>query len=141
MTTPARIFTVEEADSLVEDLEMRLARIQGKKAACERFHDELFMHELLTQADPRSSGYDPGKALDAEAQSLEGLLADLEAEIESLRQTGCILRSLERGWIDFPARREGGLVYLCWHRGEPRVRYYHSLRSPAAERLVLEKKT
>jgi hypothetical protein len=32
---------------------------------------------------------------------------------------------LESGLVDFPTTFDGRWVYLCWHVGEPEVRYWH----------------
>ncbi len=46
----------------------------------------------------------------------------LLAEIHSL---GCLVKDVDLGLVDFPARLNGEPVLLCWRLGEPRVAYYH----------------
>ena len=41
---------------------------------------------------------------------------------------GVILRSLDRGLVDFPSIRDGREVHLCWVAGEPEVRHWHEGR-------------
>ena len=36
-----------------------------------------------------------------------------------------VLRDPESGLLDFPSRREGRLVYLCWRLEEDRVGFWH----------------
>jgi hypothetical protein len=45
--------------------------------------------------------------------------------LERIHATGCIVKDLEVGLLDFPARIDGEEVYLCWKLGEDRIRFYH----------------
>jgi len=49
----------------------------------------------------------------------------LRAAIERIQDTGCIVKDLEVGLLDFPSRIDGEEVYLCWKLGEDRIRFYH----------------
>jgi len=95
------------------------------------------MHELIRQSHPSGENYDPGRQLDSAAQALEACLEEAVAELEKIRTLGCVLRSLERGWVDFLAQKDGKQVFLCWRRGEPAVRYYHSTGRPISDRRPL----
>jgi hypothetical protein len=45
--------------------------------------------------------------------------------LERIHSTGCVVKDLEVGLLDFPSRIEGEDVYLCWKLGEDRIRFYH----------------
>jgi hypothetical protein len=49
----------------------------------------------------------------------------LKTELLWLADRGILLRDPETGLIDFPARRDGHRVFLCWRLGEDRVAWYH----------------
>src|SRR5918994_958105 len=52
--------------------------------------------------------------------------SELRAAVEALTDEGIILRDLDAGLIDFPARLEDGRQYLlCWVLGEPAVEWWH----------------
>lgn len=34
---------------------------------------------------------------------------------------------LEQGLVDFPTSYQGRWVYLCWERGDPKLRYWHEV--------------
>jgi len=38
----------------------------------------------------------------------------LARTVEEIQRTGCLIKDLEMGLVDFPSRREGEDVYLCW---------------------------
>jgi hypothetical protein len=51
---------------------------------------------------------------------------ELQAAVEALTGEGIILRDLDAGLVDFPARLEDGREYLlCWVLGEPAVAWWH----------------
>jgi hypothetical protein len=54
-----------------------------------------------------------------------------------LRQIGCELKGVEQGLIDFPALREGRVVYLCWQYDEPEVAFWHEVDAGFAGRQPL----
>lgn len=50
----------------------------------------------------------------------------LDAAIRELAIEGILLRDVERGLVDFPARAPSGRAYwLCWVVGEPSVAWWH----------------
>ena len=54
------------------------------------------------------------------------LAGAVQAAVEKIHATGCVVKDLEVGLLDFPARINGEAVYLCWRLGEDRIRFYHS---------------
>ena len=55
-----------------------------------------------------------------------GAGSELRAAVEELTDQGIVLRDLDSGLIDFPARLPDGREYLlCWVLGEPDVGFWH----------------
>ena len=51
---------------------------------------------------------------------------ELRAAVEALTDEGIVLRDLDAGLVDFPARLGDGRPYLlCWVLGEPAVEWWH----------------
>ena len=51
---------------------------------------------------------------------------ELRAAVEALTAEGIVLRDLDAGLVDFPARLADGRQYLlCWVLGEPAVEWWH----------------
>jgi hypothetical protein len=51
---------------------------------------------------------------------------ELRAAVEAITDQGIILRDLDAGLVDFPARLADGRQYLlCWVLGEPAVEWWH----------------
>jgi hypothetical protein len=50
----------------------------------------------------------------------------LRSAVQELTQEGIVLRDLDAGLVDFPARLDDGRQYLlCWVLGEPAVAWWH----------------
>jgi hypothetical protein len=49
----------------------------------------------------------------------------VRSALEQIQATGCVVKDLDVGLLDFPARINNQEVYLCWRLGEDRIRFYH----------------
>ncbi len=137
MKSRHRILSLEEANGLLPELEKRLSMILEKKEDYTRFHDTLFMEELLSWVEEGHAPVRNQPSLDFGRQQLEGRISGIEKEIHELSEMGCILRNIEKGWVDFLGQRDGKLVYYCWKRGENQIQFYHPFRGDKTRRLEL----
>lgn len=135
--THRRLFTLEEANQLIPELENRLAQIFSKKENYAQKHDKVFMHELLCEAegDVKPS---PSESVESDIKQMEDAVTGLEEDLQGIRALGCYLRNLDRGFIDFLARKDGELVFFCWKKGENTIQYYHSQQHGFSQRIPLE---
>jgi hypothetical protein len=53
------------------------------------------------------------------------LISQVKDALERIQATGCVVKDLETGLLDFPAILKNEEVYLCWRLGEDRIRFYH----------------
>jgi hypothetical protein len=52
--------------------------------------------------------------------------AELQAAVDELTRDGILLRDVDNGLVDFPARSPSGRPYwLCWLVDEPEVAWWH----------------
>jgi hypothetical protein len=56
---------------------------------------------------------------------------------EEINAAGAQIKSLEEGLLDFPSRRGGELVLLCWKLGEDEIGYWHGVDEGYAGRRPL----
>ncbi|HLW59092.1 MAG TPA: DUF2203 domain-containing protein [bacterium] len=118
---PIRHFTLGEATDLLPGLTEMLTALRRlrdeavvKKARLDLLWKRLGEGELVLSALA-----DEQRVLD----SITERLVALAGEIES---TGCVLRDLDAGLVDFPFRARGGAtVFLCWRVGEPAIAFWH----------------
>jgi len=62
----------------------------------------------------------------------------LQNTLETIHATGCLVKDLEMGLLDFPAILHDEEVLLCWRLGEDRIRFYHGINEGFAGRKPLD---
>ena len=53
------------------------------------------------------------------------LISRIKDAVDRIHATGCVVKDLDAGLLDFPAILKNEAVYLCWRVGEDRIRFYH----------------
>jgi hypothetical protein len=53
------------------------------------------------------------------------LIKQINEALDRIQSTGCVVKDLDTGLLDFPAILKNEEVYLCWRLGEDRIRFYH----------------
>ena len=101
-------------------------------------HDDLFMHQLLTEAERHANVAVQTDDLEQEIHELETAIVDMEKDLHGIQELGCILRNVNTGTVDFLGNWKGKAIYFCWKKGEKAVHYYHSLKSDRTDRQPLE---
>jgi len=66
------------------------------------------------------------------------LAQSLKSALDRILETGCLIKDLEVGLLDFPAMIGNEEVYLCWKLGEDRIRFYHRQDEGFAGRKPLD---
>jgi hypothetical protein len=114
---PERYYTVEEANVLTEHLREALGRIRGARDVI------VDSAERIKEGAEADGGGQEGSAAWDAARTLR-------REVEALSAQSIILRDADTGLFDFPSRREGRLVYLCWKPDEEdRVAFWHEVNT------------
>jgi hypothetical protein len=131
---PPRLFTVDEANSLLPSLEPLVRRLMESRDHL-RTHQAV-LEKFRAQASGNGGSYLGGQYAEAK-QEIERLAAELQEGIQEIEAMGCVVKDLELGLVDFPARRGREQVYLCWRLGEPRIAYWHGLEEGFAGRKPL----
>jgi hypothetical protein len=62
----------------------------------------------------------------------------MRAALRRILETGCLIKDLDTGLLDFPSRINDEDVYLCWRLGEDRIRFYHRQDEGFAGRKPLD---
>ena len=66
------------------------------------------------------------------------LAETLKSALKRILESGCLVKDLEIGLLDFPAVIDNQDVYLCWKLGEDRIRFYHRQDEGFAGRKPLD---
>jgi hypothetical protein len=132
---PPRLYTLAEAEALlprlipileaIRDAQVGLAEAAGAAA---RLEEPI-----------GSNGHVKSEPLAEARQAQERARAVLRQRAGELDELGVELKDPSTGLIDFRARREGRIVYLCWRLGEPRIDWWHELDTGFAGRRRLER--
>ena len=129
-----RLFTLEEANSLVPWLEERFSAIAPLRAELVDLQENLL--SLLRRR--RSNGHSSSEEEISEAENaVARRTRQLQDAVSEITQRGILVRDIGRGLVDFPSRRNGETVYLCWQRGEPAVDWWHPTDTGFAGRRPL----
>jgi hypothetical protein len=137
MKMPAKLFTLSEANAVIPDVRERLMMLIEKKESYARRHDELFMHELLTQAESEAGVNPDLQGLEKDIQGFESAISEFAEDIKAILRFGCLLRRKDLYCIDFPAKQGSEFIYYCWKPGELEITFYHPSQNGAEERLPL----
>ncbi len=54
--------------------------------------------------------------------------------LEQLEKSGCVIKDLDIGLVDFFSRHNGREIVLCWRIGEEDIQYWHELDDGYANR-------
>ena len=103
---------IGEVDRQLQEASQRIAVLGGTLVAREPFEKLRADHERLSGA--------------------------IRSSLERIESTGCVVKDLDVGLLDFPAILNNEEVYLCWRLGEDRIRYYHRQDEGFAGRKPLD---
>ena len=100
----------------------------------------LQLQELQSSLNQRIAG-NGGNVEPRELQSVQERLdeevAGIARCVARIHELGGLVKDLDAGLVDFPARREGVEVLLCWRLGEDEVGYWHGLEEGFSGRRPL----
>jgi hypothetical protein len=115
-----RWWTVDEANAALE----RVAAVVERARDAARRHREHTERGLPKASSNGHRDDDP--------------VAEFSAAISELEADGIVLRDVDRGLVDFPAKSPSGRPFwLCWLVGEPTVAWWHWPESGFAGRTPI----
>ena len=122
-----RFFTVEGARQLLPSLKELMGQVMVISHRLEEYRDVV--QELADSASSNTGGPEGTAYLD--------IVISLQSCLTQLQETGCVLKSLQNGLVDFPHLKEGREIYLCWKYGEEDIRFWHEVDEGFAGRTPL----
>lgn len=136
-STPRRVereFTLEEATAAVEELRpvVEVMVEHGRRLA----EAQQRQRELITRIAGNGGDMQPSDLREV-AEEIQGEADGIAVCAERISAAGAQIKSLQEGLLDFPSRREGELVLLCWKLGEDEIEYWHGVDEGFAGRKPL----
>jgi hypothetical protein len=131
-----RMFTLTEAERARRELEpFLLEAMDCRKKLAGLETDLTAVSTRITLMGGVIVPYEKLATLRVEHQQLA---ETLKSALNRILETGCLIKDLEVGLLDFPALINNEEVYLCWRLGEDRIRFYHRQNEGFAGRKPLD---
>lgn len=136
--TPARLFTLDEANGLLARISEIFARMDPKLVRLRELED--LGEDAESYWGSKGDTMPPGELRKYRelVAAMEEVRLAIDADLDAIRAIGCEVKDVASGLVDFPAIVEGHLAYLCWQRVEPRVANWHTLEGGFAGRKPLK---
>jgi hypothetical protein len=130
-----RYFTPEEANAALDELRP-LAKLMVERRR-ELVAAQESRATLGAQVGTNGGDLTPADFVEADKE-LERTATELARAVEQIQGLGVLIKDLDQGLLDFPARLGDKEVLLCWRLGEERVAYYHGIEEGFAGRKPLD---
>lgn len=130
-----RLFTLEEAQKILPLVKSIVRGILEDYAVLQQKAADLREQRREATTSIGRSARTAGNALSPEVQELTSRVNEAIAELNGL---GVEFKGYEPGLVDFPARRAGEVIYLCWKHGEEQIGYWHTPEGGFAGRQELD---
>ena len=131
-----KLFTLSEAERTRRELEpVLIEAMNGRKRMTELEESLARIASRIMMTGGVIVSYEKAAKLRAEH---DRVVAEVKSALERIESTGCVVKALDVGLLDFPAILENEEVYLCWRLGEDRIRFYHRQDEGFAGRKPLD---
>jgi hypothetical protein len=131
-----RIFTLTEAERTRRELEPFLIEAIDSRKRLAVLETQL--NAVSTRIMMMGGIVVPHEKLAALRVEHEQLADKMKSAVERILSTGCVIKDLDAGLLDFPAVINNEEVFLCWKLGEDRIRFYHRQDEGFAGRKPLD---
>ena len=133
---PQRLFTLKEAERTRREVEPVLVEAIDTRKKLAPLENELAaVSARIMMMGGIIVPYEKLAAMRAQHQQLA---ETLKTALKRILETGCLIKDLDIGLLDFPAVINKQDVYLCWKLGEDRIRFYHRQDEGFASRKPLD---
>ena len=131
---PERIFTPQEANAALDELRPLVEAMVAAKHVLDEAQEQ---RDDLTRRIAGNGGGIPPAELAAREAEVDTAATELAGAIGKVQAMGVLVKDLDSGLVDFPAKRDGEDILLCWQLGEDEVAYWHGLEDGYAGRRPL----
>ena len=130
------LFTIEEANLMLDDLRRPLEKLRAQKRQFDRL--ETKMDVLLIATAGADCENPDALELRALREKRRRLGETIGRGISQLQEKGVVVKDLDRGLCDFYSLNGDQLIFLCWHLAEPSLSHWHTLADGYAGRQPLK---
>jgi hypothetical protein len=132
-----RRFTPGQANAELTEIRPLVEQIVAHRREQRRLQSER--RALAERIAGNGGGIDAGALGELEEAERQARI-EIARRVNAVHERGAIVKDLDTGLIDFPARIGGEEALLCWQLGEEQVEHWHGLEEGFAgrKRLNLE---
>jgi hypothetical protein len=131
-----RLFTLTEAERTRREIEPILIEAIETRRKLAPLDEELAsLGTRIQWSGGMAVAYEQAARLRFER---DRLAETLKVSVEKIQATGCVVKDLDVGLLDFPAIVNDEEVYLCWRLGEERIRFWHRQNEGFAGRKPID---
>jgi hypothetical protein len=131
-----RLFTLREAERTRRELEPLLVEAMDCRKKLADLDREL--NGVAARIMMMGGMLVPYAKLSEVRAQHQQLAETFKSALSRILETGCLIKDLEIGLLDFPSLINNEEVYLCWKLGEDRIRFYHRQDEGFAARKQLD---
>ena len=131
-----KYFKRYEAEELLPTIGDWLEKARKQKQRIEGL--DLELSRAVAQIMALGGSIPPAAELTKKKAERELSMARLDEAINKIQETGCLVKDLDLGLVDFPSLLEGREIYLCWKLGEERIGFWHGIEEGFAGRKPLD---
>jgi hypothetical protein len=131
-----RLFSLTEAERTRRELEPFLIEAMDCRKKLSGLDNEL--SAVAARIMMMGGMIVPYEKLAAKRLEHTQLAQSLKSALDRILETGCVIKDLDVGLLDFPSVIDNEEVYLCWKLGEDRIRFYHRQDEGFAGRKPLD---
>ena len=126
------IFSVEEANRLLDEIRPRMRRLVIAKRHFDQLQSRVDLLKVVTEGASENNA--DLREL-TEVRKRQRAWAEMISEgVQAVHRRGCLIKDLDRGLVDFYALSGDQLVFLCWQLGEAEVSHWHTLEGGFSSR-------
>ena len=130
----ARYFTPEEANELLPRVRSLVEKLVSHRRA---LAVATVRHARIASKIAGNGGGVRPHEVDELQNTIDAEAAGIVRRVGDLQTLGVLVKDLDQGLVDFPARNGDDEVLLCWRLGEHEVAFWHGLDDGFAGRRPL----
>jgi hypothetical protein len=119
-----RYFTVDEANEALVEVRPLTEELVAHRRALVDLQER--QSALTTRIAGNGGNVEPSELQDVQ-ERLDEEVAGIARCVARIHELGAVVKDLDDGLVDFPAKREGEDVLLCWRLGEDEIAFWHAL--------------
>jgi len=133
-----RAFTVADVDALIPVLERGFLHVLQLRAGLRGVEEKLMRAGLGTKDEELTIRETDSQELRLAKAFYRGYDESLADALTAIHELGCEIKDADRGLVDFPSRRNGEEILLCWQLGERSCTHWHDPRAGFAGRKPVD---